>query len=260
MKAMKRTRPAITSPLAGEFLLEGDRRGVLLIHGFTGTPAHMRPLGEALHREGYTVLGVLLPGHGTVIEDMEARSWSDWLRAVRDAFNTLARRCDDIYVAGLSMGGILALILAEELPVRAAVSIASPLRLRNRFAHLSRVVGPFLRYQGWPKDPDKAADPGRRESEYHIGYAVTPVRRVPDFIRLARMAERGLDRIRCPLLVVQPLKDDTVRPDSPDLIFAGAVHSPHREVLLLENSKHVCTVEPEFDRLYGAVSGFFSRS
>jgi carboxylesterase len=97
----------------------------------------MLPLGRALNREGYTVLAPLLPGHGTAIEDMESRSWSDWLHAARDAFNTLAKNCEDIYVAGLSMGGLLALILAEELPVRAAVSIAAPLRLKSRGAWLS---------------------------------------------------------------------------------------------------------------------------
>lgn len=254
MKAKSPRHPAIDNPLAKEFLLEGDRRGVLLIHGFTGTPAQLRPLGEALNREGYSVLAVLLPGHGTTIEDMETRKWSDWLHAVRDAFNTLARKCDDIFVAGLSMGGILALIMAEEMPVKAAVSIASPLRLKNWAAYFSALAGPFMRYQGWPKDPDKA---GIKENEYHIGYSATPVRKVPDLLRLVRMAEHGLDKITCPLLIVQPLMDDTVRQDSPQFICAGAVHSPWKEILRLENSKHVCTVEPEFDKLYNAISSLF---
>lgn len=256
VRAMKEKTPRfppLNSPHAKEFLLAGDRRGVLLIHGFTGTPAHMLPLGEALNKEGYTVLGVLLPGHGTVIEDMEKCRWSDWLRACRDAFNTLAKRCDDIYVAGLSMGGILTLILAEELPVKAAASIASPLRLLNRQAYFSWLAGPFMRYQGWPKDPDKA----KKENEYHVGYSVTPIRKVPDLLHLVRMADHGLGNIRCPLLIVQPRKDDSVRQDSPELIYKGAVNAPYKEILHLENSRHVCTVEPEFDKLYAAVSKLF---
>lgn len=252
MKAKQPMRPPIDSPLAREFLLEGGRRGVLLIHGFTGTPAQMRPMGDALNRDGYTVACPLLPGHGTVIEDMEATGWSDWLRAVRDAFNMLAARCDEISVAGLSMGGILALILASEMPVKAAVSIAAPLRLLNRKSYLAPVVGPFLRYQGWPKDPDKVAN--REEDPYAVGYSATPVRKVADLLRLIRIAERGLDKIACPLLIVQPRKDDQVRPDSPKLIYAGAVNAPYKEILRLENSKHVCTYAPEFDKLYAAVS------
>jgi carboxylesterase len=257
MKATAPIRPAIDNPLAREFLLEGGRRGVLLIHGFTGTPAQLRPLGEALNREGYTVLGVLLPGHGTTIEDMETRTWSDWLHAVRDAFNTLARKCDDISVAGLSMGGILALIMAEEMPVKACVSISSPLRLKNKAAYFSAFAWPFMRYQGWPKDPNEAGRPCKKENDYHIGYSATPVRKVPDLLRLVRMAERGLDKITCPLLIVQPVKDDTVRQESPQLICAGAVHAPWKEILRLENSKHVCTVEPEFDKLYDAIRRLF---
>lgn len=248
----------IDNPLAREFLLEGDRRGVLLIHGFTATPSQMRPLGEALHHEGYTVLAVLLPGHGTTIEDMERQKWSGWLKACRDGFNLLARRCDEIYLAGLSMGGILTLILASELPVKAAVSIAAPMRLKNSMAKFSWLAGPFMRYQGWPKDPEK--DAAERENAYHIGYSMTPVRKVPDLLRLEHIAERSLSNIRCPLLVVQPKKDDTVRLDSPDVILKGAVNSPYKKMLWLENSRHVCTVEPEFDLLFGEISVFFRNS
>jgi carboxylesterase len=250
--------PAIDSPLAKEFLLEGDRRGVLLIHGFTATPSQMLPLGEALHKEGYTVLGVLLPGHGTTIDDMEKYRWNDWLKAVRDAFNVLARRCDDIFVAGLSMGGLLTLIMAEEMPLKAAAAIAAPIRLQNKYASLSILAGAFVRYQGWPKDPDK--DKAEKENKYHIGYPVTPVRKVPDLLHLSRMAERGLAAIKCPLLIVQPQKDDTVRLDSPQIICAGAVHAPYKEIVKLENSRHVCTVEPEFDKLYEAVSKVFKEA
>jgi carboxylesterase len=248
----------MNNPLAREFLLEGGRQGVLLIHGFTGTPAQMRPLGEALHGEGYTVLGVLLPGHGTSIEDMERQKWSDWLRAARDAFNRLAGRCDEIFVAGLSMGGILALILAEELPVRAAASIASPLRLQSRAAYFSFLAWPFMRAHTWPKSAP--SEPGSGESEYNVGYDAAPLRKIPDLLRLVRIAEDGLGRIKCPLLIVQPMLDRTVRLDSPELIYNGAVNAQHKEILRLENSKHVCTVEPEFDKLFSAICGLFKQS
>jgi carboxylesterase len=253
-----REYPAMDNPLAASFLMEGGRRGVLLLHGFTGTPAQMRPLGAALHRDGRTVLCPLLPGHGTVLKDMEQYRWSDWLRAARDAFNILAARCDEIAVAGLSMGGVLTLLLAEELPVQAAVSIASPLRLKSRAAYLSRVAGPFMRYKTWPKDPETAN--GGRGSEYYVGYSATPVRKVPDLLRLVRMAEHGLHKIKCPLLVVQPAKDGTVRQDSAELIYRGAINAERREILRLENSRHVCTVEPEFEKLYGAMSKLFNEA
>jgi esterase/lipase len=79
-------------------------------------------------------------------------------------------------------------------------------------------------------------------------------------LRLARIAEQGLYKIKCPLLIVQPMKDGTVRLDSPDLIYAGAVNAQYKEILRLENSRHVCTVEPEFDKLYGAISTLFKEA
>lgn len=244
------------SPLAAQFLLSGGKRGVLLIHGFTGTPAQMLPLGRALNAQGYTSLGVLLPGHGTSVEDMERRTWADWLQGAREAYEALARQCDEVFVLGLSMGAILALILAEEKPVRAAVSISAPLRLVNRSAYYAFLAAPFIRYRAWPKSAASTTVAAELENEYYLSYDSTPVAKVPDLLRLVRMAERGLRQIRCPLLIVQPQKDRTVRLDSPDLIYAGAVNASYKEILRLENSRHVCTIEPEFEKLFGTVSEF----
>ena len=254
MKAKKQMCPPIESELAKEFFFKGDKRGVLLIHGFTGTPSHMRPLGEALQKEGYTVLGVQLPGHGTTIEAMELCRWTDWLKGTRDAFHRLAKDCDNIFVAGLSMGGLLTLILAEEMPIQAAVTISSPIRLQNWKAYFSFIIKYFKRYQSWPKNHDS------KPNEYNVGYAATPIRKLPDLIRLIRMAERGLDRITCPLLIIQPSHDDTVRLDSPEIIYTRAIHCANKSILRLEHSKHVCTIEPEFSILYSSISTLFKEA
>src|SRR3712207_932956 len=89
------------------------RTGVLLVHGFTGTPMSMRPWGEHLAAEGFTVRCPLLPGHGTRWQDCNASTHQQWTTAVADAFDTLAADCDRVFVAGLSMGGTLAIRLAE---------------------------------------------------------------------------------------------------------------------------------------------------
>lgn len=246
--------PPITSELAQEFYIAGDHRGVLLIHGFTGTPAHMRPLGEALAREGYTVLGVRLCGHGTQIADMESCKWNDWLRDVRDGFHRLAARCDQIYVAGLSMGGVLSLILAQEQPLTAAVSICAPVRLTNRTAYLSPAARFFVRYQYGRVNPEREPGP------YDLGYRDTPIRCVPHLLRLMRMAEGGMHRVTCPLLLVRSGKDRTVRADSAQILYDRAIRCAHKRILELPNSRHVCTIEPEFNALYAAVSEHFQQA
>ena len=106
---------------AESFLLDGkNNKAVLLLHGYTGAPSEMRPLGDYLHALGYTVSCVRLPGHGTSIKDLEATTATDWYGAAEAECLELLARFDSVYVAGLSMGGLLAMKLAAKLPVKKA--------------------------------------------------------------------------------------------------------------------------------------------
>src|SRR5215469_2208865 len=94
------------------FDFAGDRRGVLLLHGFTGTPFEVRPLGERLARRGLTIVGPVVPGHCTSARSLEGTTWHDWEAGATAALDGLRARCDRVAVAGLSMGGLLAARLA----------------------------------------------------------------------------------------------------------------------------------------------------
>jgi carboxylesterase len=111
--------------------MRGDRRGVLCIHGFTGSPYEMRGLGEALAKRGMTVRGMALPGHATRIEDLYEKTWRDWVEGVTAEFDGLAGRCDRVAVVGQSLGGLLALYLATLRAPAAVVSLAAPLWLEG---------------------------------------------------------------------------------------------------------------------------------
>ena len=113
------------------FLYPGNGKGILLLHGFTGSVSHMRPLGDALADLGYTVMGVNLPGHAATEADMARTDATQWMAAAREALQTLRKRCDTVTVAGLSMGGLLALLLAEEGLTDACVTISAPMATRN---------------------------------------------------------------------------------------------------------------------------------
>ena len=101
---------------AGTFFLHGSRdTGVLLVHGYSGAPAEMRMLGNFLQEKGgYTVLGVCLAGHCTTVEALEQTTWPDWYEAVEDGVKALHSHCRHIYIAGQSMGGLLAIKAAAE--------------------------------------------------------------------------------------------------------------------------------------------------
>jgi len=111
--------------------LEGGRAGVLLLHGFTGTPDCMSYLAKALHAAKFTVSAPLLAGHGTHYEHLEKTHWRDWYQSAEKALHQLAEKCETVMVAGLSMGGLLAAHLSQHHPnvVRAVGMMATPLFL-----------------------------------------------------------------------------------------------------------------------------------
>ncbi len=132
---------------AEPFFFLGDRSkpACLLIHGFTGTPKEMRWMGKYLHQQGFTCLGVRLAGHATTPQDMIASHWTDWTASVEDAYSLLKNLTDDIYLVGLSMGGILSLLISTRLQVKGVVAMSTPYKLRTdprlRYIKLiSRVV------------------------------------------------------------------------------------------------------------------------
>src|SRR5262249_46953134 len=139
--------------LAAPFDFPGDRRGVLVLHGFTGTPFEVRPLGERLARRGLTVVGPVVPGHCTSPHELEQTTWHDWEAGAAAALDALRARCDRVAIAGLSMGGLLAARLAflrtQQIDALALMSV--PLWLPRPVA---RSV-PALARLGWPRSVPK---------------------------------------------------------------------------------------------------------
>lgn len=244
-----------SSPLAQPFSFPEGDHGVLLIHGFTGTPAHMRLLGESLHAQGFGVRGILLPGHGEDPEAMARVTWQDWLLAARMAAREMRQSYPHFSAAGLSMGGVLALILAEEMDLTSCVPISAPMRTVNRFRVLSPLAAPF-----YPMI-HKRADGARAtlDPRYDIGYESYPTASVRHLNVLMRRARQHLSLIRCPILAIQSHQDRTVTADSPEIILRG-VQSPVKASLWLDEAPHVCTIAPEYPKIAKGMAEFFRRA
>jgi carboxylesterase len=121
------------------------KTGVLLLHGLSGAPSEVKPLGDYLAAKGYSTLGPWLAGHGTSPQDLAKTRWQDWSKSAREAFEILSRRCPKIYLAGLSMGADQALHLAAHFPVAGVISMAAPIRIPDfRFNGIA-----FFRFLQW---------------------------------------------------------------------------------------------------------------
>lgn len=234
------------------FLLEGGDTGVLLIHGFTGSVSHMRPLGDALANRGYTVMGINLPGHATTEADMARTDWKQWRSATQNAMEELRQRCGTVAVAGLSMGGLLALLLAEEGKADACVTLSTPMATQNKLLALAGVLA-FLKPRiSWapPEERHKLLD-----SRFDYGYSGFPTRKAADLNHLIHMARGGLSKVHCPLLAVQSTGDETIWQGSADCILAGA-SSEIKQKLVLQKVPHVCTISTELPSIVSTMDVF----
>lgn len=239
------------------FLLEGGDHGVLLIHGFTGSAAHMRPLGEGLHAQGFTVMGVNLPGHAESMEAMARTGWQDWLEAAKAAMLQLQKRCRYVSVAGLSMGGCLALILAEQMHPTAVAAISAPMAVQNRLLPLAGVFSPLVPTIWWRARPEGSPNP--LDDRYDYGYPGFPTRCGADLNRIIRMARQDLHAIQCPLLVFQSHQDGTIAPESADVILQGA-GSERKGVMWFDGMPHVLTISPAQNCIIEAAGAHFRQA
>lgn len=230
----------LPADLIAPYWLPGDDRGVLLLHGFAGTPPEMRPLAEELARRGITAYAPLLVGHGTSPEDLEATGHRDWLRSANEALDQLLARCRLVGVAGQSMGATIALHLAATRPeLRAVVSQAGFTRLRDWRVRLLPVVHHLVRWDV----PSDEVDLYDRDAVHQLfSYGRRPTRAILELARLGRLVGGELQAVSKPLLVLQGGRDSVVDPANADRIVGG-VSSSVRALRLFPRSGHGISVD-----------------
>jgi carboxylesterase len=234
-------------PGAEPFAAAGGPVGVLLSHGFTGTPQSLRPWAEQLAAAGFAVELPRLPGHGTRWQDLNATGWPDWYGELERAFDRLRSQCSEVFVAGLSMGGTLALRLAEQRSADVAgLVLVNPSLATERWdvklalPVLHRVV-PSLR--GIASDIKK---PGSTE----LAYERTPLRAMYSLSKLWALTRADLGRINAPILLYRSSEDHVVEPLSGRLLRDGCRSCPVEERILAD-SYHVATLDNDAPTIFG---------
>jgi carboxylesterase len=231
-------------PGAEPFAADGGPIGVVVSHGFTGSPQSMRPWAEHLAAAGFAVELPLLPGHGTRWPDLNRTAWPDWYGAIEAAYDRLQARCSQVFAVGLSMGGALVLRLAEQHPVAGLVvvnpSLGSP---RPDIRYLLPVLQRIL-----PSQPAIGSDikkPGVTE----LAYPRTPLKALHSLTRLWRVTRADLGEISAPILLYRSAVDHVVEPLSGKLLREGTRSGLVEERVLAE-SYHVATLDNDAPAIF----------
>ncbi len=237
-----------------EFAFGSGPVGALVVHGFTGSPHGVRGLGEYLGDRGIAVVAPRLPGHGTTWQDLATRTADDWTATVDASFEHLARNTDEIFLVGLSFGGALCLDLAARNPGRIAgiVTLAAMVFTKDPRRHLAPLIARTV--ASLPGVGSDIADPDVKE----IAYDRVPTRATYSMLRYIKRVKAAIPQIDAPILVMHGRQDHTVHPSNAQYIYDN-VASTDKELVWLENSYHVITMDREkdmvFDRTYNFIKG-----
>ncbi|HHT01611.1 MAG TPA: alpha/beta fold hydrolase [Firmicutes bacterium] len=269
------------------FSFRAGKTGCLLIHGFTGTPGEMRPLGEWLVQRGYSVEGVRLAGHGTSPAHLNEKTWQDWVFSARLGYEQLAQACDTVHLIGSSMGGLVALHLAaEEDRLQGTVKVpkygcfahgaaqiqtekgggesVSPAPRQGKVVLLATpmqvAAGPQVeRMVAESKSEflDKPYRPTRYPFEVP-GYDCFPRLAALQLFELIRVVQQELPQVKRPTLVIQGKQDHTIDINSAEQIMAE-LGTEEKELLWMEESGHLLAVDVEREKVFWAIDRFLQK-
>jgi carboxylesterase len=218
-------------------------------------------MGEYLNRElGFTCLGIRLGGHATRPRDMVRSRWTDWTASVEDGYNLLRGTVDNIYFAGLSMGGALSLFMSSRLEVKGIVTMSAPYEIPdNHPAWQIQLFSYFKTYirksKGVPGDGwfDKEAYKG------HISYPLNPIRSAAELKILLGKMRASLPRVNTPVMLIHSKDDAYVLPENMEHIYAGLVNASDKTKLYVTGSGHVVTRDAARQQVFEAARDFIQR-
>ncbi|UMG92067.1 alpha/beta fold hydrolase [Nocardioides sp. TF02-7] len=235
-------------------LTGGRRVGVLLSHGFTGSPVSIRPWGRHLAELGYGVRVPLLPGHATSWQDLNTKRWPDWYAALNEVFDEMWAEHDAVVVGGLSMGGALVLRLAADRSDDVAgVMLVNPAVATKR---LDVRALPVLKHLV-PSFPGIANDIKKAGVQEH-GYTRTPLKAIHSLIQAWRPLVADLPQVKAPLIYFRSAVDHVVDDASQPLVLER-VSSTDVTVVPLPDSYHVATLDNDAPTIFERSAEFVAR-
>lgn len=223
------------------FFWQGGQDCILLIHGFTATSVEIRPLAKFFHQAGYSVVGPLLPGHGTTVEDLNSRTWKEWTAAADQCYQLCRSTYRRVFVGGESLGGLLSLYLASIYPEISGIMLYAPaLKVKNLWrAGIARF---FISSQ-----KKKLKGASKKPFPWQ-GYKVFPIKAAYQLYLIQKEINSRLKLVHQPALIMQGEKDRTIIPISSQIIFDD-INSQRKELVWLRNSGHCVVLDQEYEQV-----------
>jgi carboxylesterase len=215
----------------------------------------MRGIGEFLAGEGYSVLGVRLAGHATEPDDLKRVHWQDWLASVEDGYHLLRGLSKIIFIAGLSMGGVLTLLFSSRFPVSGLILMSTPFQVppdpRIRYLKLFQYIIPKA-----SKGKSDWHDLNPTEDHVHYPHYIT--RAVIEVVKLLDEMQSSLPKISAPALIVHSKDDQTVPIEHMRNIYTN-IGSQDKEMIAIEKSGHVITRDAQKDQVFNLTGEFIKK-
>jgi carboxylesterase len=255
----------VSSPImrgAEPYFHRGNRIGCLCLHGFTASPHEVLWLAQHLAGQGCTVHAPRLAGHGTHPRDLVRTTWKDWLTSALDGYHLLRQQCDQVYVCGMSMGGLLALMIGAVENVDGLVVMASPLiqkyPLNPHYLRSMKYIRPYTDQSDRSSFADYICTEQARRGEPVLGrvrYSIWATAAVEQLALLIGVTARQLKQIQAPLLALYSRADVTVDLDSLELL-KSRVH--HIEAFTFKKSGHILTQDVECEAVFQKTASFIA--
>ncbi len=228
--------------------LRGSRECLLLIHGYTGSPYEMLYISEGINRRlGWTVWAPRLPGHAASREEFLRTGARDWLRGARENLIDMMWGCDEVVIGGLSMGGIIATILAVEFSLKKMILYAPAFTtVYQKYVPLMKLMAIFKKYEMKKNPPPEEKDPIKEKLRREY-WSYNFYRQGLEFFKLQRMGLGVMGRFDGESLIVVSKEDRTVPMEVVDILEERL--GGDKEFVILEKSSHVVTVGEEKERV-----------
>lgn len=237
-------------PGAESFFYPGNSIGILICHGFNGTPQSVRYIGESLATKGFTVYAPRLQGHGTDEFEMETTHYQEWIQNIEAAYRKLKQTCTHVFAIGQSMGGTLVLDLATKLPCDGILTINAALQVPEYRVYRNQSAPRFIA-EGAPDIKDNNTS--------EITYDRVPITAINQLLSLMEHTSKHLENISCPVLLFHSPEDHVVPAHCSNQIY-DSVTSHSKKLISLENSYHVASLDYDKEKIVEHAYHFIKNS